>query len=69
MTSKNIIISLMSFITIFALAFVPPSAKAQTFGVSLDTTGDISASSGLQLDHPVRVGFLWLRLGLMRQLY
>ena len=52
MISKNIIISLMSLITIFALAFVTPSAKAQTFGVSLDTTGDISAESGLQLDHP-----------------
>ena len=52
MTSKNIVISLMSLITIFALAFVTPSAKAQTFGVSLDMTGDISTASGLQLNHP-----------------
>ena len=52
MLSKKIVVSLMSLITIFALAFVTPSARAQTFGVSLDMTGDISTASGLQLSHP-----------------
>ena len=52
MLSKKIVVSLMSLITILALAFVTPSARAQTFGVSLDTTGDISAASGLQRNHP-----------------
>ena len=48
----------MSLITIIALAFVPPSARAQTFGVSLDMTGDISTASGLQVSHPGS----WLRV-------
>ena len=42
----------MSLLIVFALSFVAPSAVAQTFGVSLDMSGDVSAASGLQLPHP-----------------
>ena len=45
--------SLMSLITIIALAFVVvPSAMAQDFDVTLDMSGDRSAADGLQLLHP-----------------
>ena len=52
MLSKKMVVSLMSLITTLALAFFPSSARAQTFDVSLDMTGDISAASGLQRSHP-----------------
>ena len=52
MLSKKMTVSLMSLITIFALAFAVPSAMAGEFGVSLDMTGDISTAGGLQLSHP-----------------
>ena len=52
MLSKKMVVSLMCLTTILALAFVTPSARAQTFGVSLDMTDDISTASGLQLSHP-----------------
>ena len=52
MLSKKMTVSLMSLITIFALAFAVPSAMAGEFGVSLDMTGDISTAGGLQLEHP-----------------
>jgi hypothetical protein len=42
----------MSLITIFALAFVAPSAMAGEFGVSLDMTKDVSAAGDLQVMHP-----------------
>ncbi len=52
MLSKKMAFSLMRLITIFALAFVAPSAMAGEFGASLDTTGDVSSAGGLQLAHP-----------------
>ena len=52
MLSKKMAFSLMSLITIFALAFVAPSAMAGEFGVSLDMTKDVSAAGDLQVMHP-----------------
>ena len=52
MLSEKMAFSLMRLITIFALIFVAPSAMASEFGVSLDTTGDVSSAGGLQLAHP-----------------
>ena len=52
MLSNKMTFSLMSLITIIALAFVVPSAMAQDFAVELDTTGDISTAAGLQVRHP-----------------
>ena len=52
MLSKKMAFSLMSLITIFALAFVVPSAMAGEFGVALDATGDVSSAGDLQLAHP-----------------
>ena len=52
MLSKDMAFLLMRLITIFALIFVAPSAMASEFGVSLDTTGDVSSAGGLQLAHP-----------------
>ena len=52
MLSKKMAFSLMSLITLLALAFVAPSAMAGEFGVSIDTTGDVSAAGDLQLVHP-----------------
>ena len=52
MLSKKMAFSLMSLITIIALAFVAPSAMAQDFDVTLDVTGDKSSADGLQLVHP-----------------
>ena len=53
MLSNKMTFSLMSLITIFALAFVAPSAMAATFGADLvmDAAGasDISHQDGLQL--------------------
>ena len=51
-TKKKMAFSLMSLITIFALAFVVSSAMASEFAVSLDMTGDVSTAGGLQLAHP-----------------
>ena len=52
MLSKKMEFSLMSLITIFALALVAPSAMAGEFGVALDATGDVSSAGDLQLAHP-----------------
>ena len=53
MLSKKMAFSLMSLITIFALAFVVTPAMAGDFGVSLDKTGDVStATDDLELEHP-----------------
>ena len=52
MLSKKMAVSLTSLITIFALAFVAPTAMAGEFGVSLDMTNDVSAAGGLQVEHP-----------------
>ena len=52
MLSKRMTFSLMSLITLLAFAFVVPSAMAGEFGVSLDTTGDVSSAGDLQLAHP-----------------
>ena len=52
MLSKKMAFSLMSLITIFALAFVAPSAMAAEFDVALDVRGDISSADDLQLEHP-----------------
>ena len=48
-TKKKTAFSLTRLITICALAFVVPLAMAAEFGVSLDTSGDISHDDGLQL--------------------
>ena len=53
MSSKTKTVLLMRLLTVFALAFMAPAAVAQTFGVSLNTSGDVSAASGLQLPHPM----------------
>ncbi len=50
MLSKKMTVSLMSLITILALAFVAPSAIAGDFGVSLDMMNDIGNADGLQLE-------------------
>ena len=52
MLSKKMAVSLTSLITIFALAFMTPSAMAGEFGVSLDMTDDVSTAGGLQVKHP-----------------
>ena len=52
MLSKKMAFSLTSLITIFALAFVAPSAMAGEFDVALDVTGDIGSADGLQVAHP-----------------
>ena len=52
MLSKKMAFSLMSLITIIALAFVVPSAMAQDFDVTVDVTDDESSADGLQLLHP-----------------
>ena len=52
MLSKKMAFSLMSLITILALAFVVTPAMAGDFGVALDTTNDASAADGYQLLHP-----------------
>ena len=49
MLSKKMAFSLMSLITILALAFVVPSAMAATFGADLIMTEDVSHQGGLQL--------------------
>ena len=52
MLSKKMAFSLMSLITILALAFVVPSAMAATFGADLIMTEDVSHQDGLQLGMP-----------------
>ena len=52
MLSKKMAFSLMSLITLLALAFVAPTAMAGEFGVALDMTKDVSTAGNLQLDHP-----------------
>ena len=52
MLSNKMTFSLMSLITIFALAFVAPAAMAGTFGGDLITTMDVSHQDGLQLELP-----------------
>ena len=52
MLSKKMAFSLMSLITLLALAFVAPAAMAAEFGVALDMTKDVSTADNLQLDHP-----------------
>ena len=52
MLSNKMTFSLMSLITIIALAFVAPSAMAQNFDVNLDMTGDVSTADNLQVQHP-----------------
>ena len=53
MLSNKMTVSLMSLITIIALAFVVTPAMAGEFGVSLDKTGDVSTATGdLELVHP-----------------
>ena len=52
MLSKKMAVSLTSLITIFALAFIAPTAFAADFGVSLDMTNDASELPGFQLAHP-----------------
>ena len=49
MLSKKMAFSLMSLITILALAFVVPSAMAATFGADLIMTSDVSHQDGLQI--------------------
>ena len=49
MLSNKMTVSLMSLITIFALAFVAPAAIAGTFGADLVMDSDISHQDGLQL--------------------
>ena len=51
MLSNKMTFSLMSLITIFALAFVAPAAIAGTFGGDLVTTSDVSHKDGLQLEY------------------
>ena len=46
MLSNKMTVSLMSLITIFALAFVAPAAMAATFGGDLITTSDVSHKDG-----------------------
>ena len=55
MLSKKMTVSLMSLITILALAFVAPSAMAATFDVALAEHADhpdIGAAPGLQVERP-----------------
>ena len=52
MLSKKMAFSLMSLITLLALAFVAPTAMAGEFGVAVDVTGDIGSADGLQVEHP-----------------
>ena len=52
MLSNKMTFSLMSLITIIALAFVAPSAMAQDFDVTLDMTGDVGTADNLQVRHP-----------------
>ena len=52
MLSNKMTFSLMSLITIIALAFVVPSAMAGEFDVTLDGTEDVSAAADFQMDHP-----------------
>ena len=52
MLLKKTAFSLMSLITLLALAFVAPSAMAGEFGVALDATGDVSSAGDLQLAYP-----------------
>ena len=66
MLSNKMTVSLMSLITIIALAFVAPSAMAAEFGVSLDMTDDVSTIDGLQLinphERPNPSNVLWVRV-------
>ena len=50
MLSKKMTVSLMSLITIIAMAFVAPSAGA--FDLTLDGTKDVSAAADFQMLHP-----------------
>ena len=62
MLSKKMAVSLTSLITIFALAFVAPTAMAATFGGALDDTNDVSEAAGLQLvpdDNKLKVKVLY----------
>ena len=68
MLSKKMAFSLMSLITILALAFVVPSAMAATFGADLIMTEDVSHQGGLQLELGARNGDLALKLNMPRQL-
>ena len=53
MLSEKMAFSLVRLIMIFALVLVAASAAmAGEFGVSLDTTGDVSSVGGLQVVHP-----------------
>ena len=52
MLSNKMTFSLMSLITILALAFVVTPAMAQDFDVKLDMADDKSSADGLQVDHP-----------------
>ena len=52
MLSKKMAFSLTSLITIFALAFVAPSAMAGEFDVTLDATEDVSAAADFQMNRP-----------------
>ena len=52
MLSNKMTVSLMSLITIFALAFVAPAAMAATFGGDLIMTSDVSHQGDLQLELP-----------------
>ena len=52
MLSKKMAFSLMSLITIIALAFVAPTAMAGEFDVTLDVTEDVSAAADFQMKHP-----------------
>ena len=52
MLSNKMTFSLMSLITILALAFVVTPAMAAEFDVTLDMTGDRSAADNLQVDRP-----------------
>ena len=58
MLSNKMTVSLMSLITIFALAFVAPSAMAATFGADLITTNDVSHKDDLQLELPAAADHL-----------
>ena len=68
MLSKKMAFSLMSLITILALAFVVPSAMAATFGADLIMTEDVSHQDGLQLEWVLLLVILRLKLNMPRQL-
>ena len=52
MLSKKMTVSLMSLITILALAFAVTPVMAGEFDVTLDGTEDVSAAADFQMDHP-----------------